>query len=242
MNVHDWAHQGNLENIKKAVSENVEAAVLTDEHGSTPLHYAAMGNQPSIVRYLVSTGADINCTDNYGSTPLHSAAYGNSIECMEELAKLGANPLQLTTHGRSIQDNAKGEAKEVASRLMQIARGDTAVGDARVIENSNGAEVQQAKHRSVESGSKKLRPKANLPPLHLPRNNPAVSSGDIHFEGVVQVGEETHERRATTDTAAPASSCSSSTSATSRVRLELVLLGAALLGNVALIGYLLSRK
>ena len=48
---------------------------VKDNHGMTPLHWAARKGHTTIVEYLLTKGAEINVKDNDGWTPLHFAAY-----------------------------------------------------------------------------------------------------------------------------------------------------------------------
>lgn len=43
---------------------------LQDETGQTAMHYAALGNQPEVIRVLHEKGLDINVRDAEGRTPL----------------------------------------------------------------------------------------------------------------------------------------------------------------------------
>lgn len=46
-----------------------------DEHGRTPLHYAAVACNPDVMELLLQHGADVTATDNHGVTTLHFATY-----------------------------------------------------------------------------------------------------------------------------------------------------------------------
>ncbi len=51
-----------------------------DEHGGTPLHWAAALGRIEMVKQLLSAGADINAPDNHGYTPLDATAYAPDYE------------------------------------------------------------------------------------------------------------------------------------------------------------------
>lgn len=51
-------------------------AKAKDEHGGTPLHWAAVLGRIAIARRLIEAGADVNSKDNHGFTPLDATYYG----------------------------------------------------------------------------------------------------------------------------------------------------------------------
>ena len=61
----------------------------TNEEGTTPLHFAAM-QQPEIIPWLVSQGANVNAKNIGGETPLHYAATFNP-QSVKPLLDAGAN-------------------------------------------------------------------------------------------------------------------------------------------------------
>jgi ankyrin repeat protein len=62
---------------------------LTDS-GSSPLHFAALQNDPSFVMILVSSGAEVNTPNYYLETPLHWAVKEGHQEVVTLLLTLGA--------------------------------------------------------------------------------------------------------------------------------------------------------
>ncbi|WP_265036680.1 ankyrin repeat domain-containing protein [Wolbachia endosymbiont (group A) of Anomoia purmunda] len=64
---------------------------VTDNLGSTPLHWAAYWRNNEVVEYLVEKqNVDINVTDNEGRTPLHWAAYHAKIDLVKYFIERGA--------------------------------------------------------------------------------------------------------------------------------------------------------
>lgn len=55
-----------------------------------PIHSAAAGNYPEIVRMLVANGANVNVKQQAGATPLHSAAQNGNLELLILLLENGA--------------------------------------------------------------------------------------------------------------------------------------------------------
>lgn len=64
---------GNLNGVQQAINSNNNLLNQPDGNGSTPLIIAAMNNQPAIVNYLVSAGAELNIQNSYGATALSVA-------------------------------------------------------------------------------------------------------------------------------------------------------------------------
>ena len=46
----------------------------SNDHGDTPLHFAARAGDQAIARFLLEAGADANARDRQGNSPLHEAA------------------------------------------------------------------------------------------------------------------------------------------------------------------------
>ncbi|KAI1743289.1 ankyrin repeat-containing domain protein [Xylaria scruposa] len=61
-----------------------------DDDLMTPMHYAALHGQPSIIRFLHNRGCDINRTARDGKSPLHQAASDGRLDAVKELLRLGA--------------------------------------------------------------------------------------------------------------------------------------------------------
>jgi len=55
-------------------------AQAKDEHGGTPLHWAAALGRLEMVKLLVASGADVNAPDDHGYTPLDATGYAPDYE------------------------------------------------------------------------------------------------------------------------------------------------------------------
>lgn len=62
-----------------------------NHQGMTPLHQAALCNQPAASDHLIKRGADPNSRNSNDQTPLHLAAYCGSYETVNKLIVNGAN-------------------------------------------------------------------------------------------------------------------------------------------------------
>ena len=62
----------------------------SDNDGDTPLHYAILGTNPTIIcRHLIQKGADPNIDDGEGITPLHLAAHsGKTTDLIDLIVKM----------------------------------------------------------------------------------------------------------------------------------------------------------
>ena len=86
------AHDGPKKHeIIKGLLSRKASLTAKDDDGSTPLFYAANGNQPETVKFLHSLGADINEPDYEGATPLIDSAYLGNLASVKALLELGAS-------------------------------------------------------------------------------------------------------------------------------------------------------
>ncbi|KAI0531922.1 ankyrin repeat-containing domain protein [Xylaria digitata] len=71
-----------------------------DDDLQTPMHYAALSGQSSIIRFLFHHGCDINRTTRGGKSPLHLAVERQRLYAVQELLDLGAE-VKADAHGLS---------------------------------------------------------------------------------------------------------------------------------------------
>ncbi len=102
-----------------------------DAAGRSPLHYAALGNQTTVLNWLLDHAADIRAVDKLGETPLHAAARRFRTEAITRLLDAGADvnarskdgdtPLLLIA--KHAKDADELDAGLVAAAEQLIARG-----------------------------------------------------------------------------------------------------------------------
>jgi ankyrin repeat protein len=61
-----------------------------DKDGNTPLHFASMMGNDSVVHKLLSKGANVNAMDNQGVTPIFLANYCGHGKVVNILRNAGA--------------------------------------------------------------------------------------------------------------------------------------------------------
>lgn len=128
----DAAKTGNLNGVKQCIVQNADINAPNQFKQWTPLHVAvgfARENAISILKYLISAGANVEAKDSDGRTALHLAARSGKIEAlqyllstgvdMETQTNTGATPLLLAVGGGSFQatkvlldSGANAEAKD----------------------------------------------------------------------------------------------------------------------------------
>ena len=97
----DAVNEGKLEKVKELVSEGANPNFKIDD-GSTPLHFAAVGNHEEVVEFLLEKGADINAKKEDGETPLHFAFFMHNKGMVEFLISKGADPKVKDNNGNSV--------------------------------------------------------------------------------------------------------------------------------------------
>ncbi|XP_077535270.1 uncharacterized protein LOC144147094 isoform X2 [Haemaphysalis longicornis] len=105
--LHSACFSGN-KNLFQHIAADHMSLESEDESGNKPIHYAAHGNQPEMIDFLLRSGATINATNNLHHTALHFATKEGFVNCVRELKKhhrvLNAN----------IQDDSGNTALHVA--------------------------------------------------------------------------------------------------------------------------------
>ena len=83
-----------------------------NEHGRTPMHYAAQGTSPALVSVLARAGADLDAADDRGGwTPLHLAAwFSTTPSVVAALLAAGADTAARDDAGRTPWDYARDNA------------------------------------------------------------------------------------------------------------------------------------
>ena len=72
---------------------------VTDRHDNTPLHYAALYGNLSMVQFLWMNGADINCENALKMSPLHFAVNNRQLKIVSFLISNGANLRKFSADG-----------------------------------------------------------------------------------------------------------------------------------------------
>lgn len=101
----------------------LERGARVNQPGWSPIHYAATGPQPQLVRLLLDRGADIDAASPNGSTPLMMAARYGSEDSVGLLLQRGADPKRRNQHELGGVEFARLAGREaLARRLEQLAR------------------------------------------------------------------------------------------------------------------------
>jgi ankyrin repeat protein len=100
----------------------IERGAQVNKSGWSPLHYAATGPEPAVVKLLLDRGAAVDAESPNRSTPLMMAAqYGNEASVDLLLAR-GADPRRRNDRGLDAADFARlARRAALASRLDKLA-------------------------------------------------------------------------------------------------------------------------
>jgi ankyrin repeat protein len=78
-----------LDVLKYLVGEKGADIKAANNHGDTPLHWAAESGKLDVLKFLVEEkGADVKAANNHGDTPLHRAAIFGKWEVVKYLELL----------------------------------------------------------------------------------------------------------------------------------------------------------
>ncbi len=90
--------------------------------GWSPIHYAATGPEPQLVKLLLDRGAEIDAASPNGTTPLMMAAQYGSEESVKLLLQRGADSARRNQRGLGPVDFAKLSGREPVVRLLEQPR------------------------------------------------------------------------------------------------------------------------
>jgi len=88
--VFDLLRKGDILAVKALIEKSPQLVEARDADGLTLLHYAAYGQDPSLVNFLIDKGAKLELAGVRSSTPLHIAASNDRREIVNALLKRGA--------------------------------------------------------------------------------------------------------------------------------------------------------
>src|ERR1700758_2768211 len=71
--IHEAARKGDQAKVIALLKQNPDLVSIKDKFGNSPLHLAALHNQPAIAALLIANGADVNAKNTSGETPLTTA-------------------------------------------------------------------------------------------------------------------------------------------------------------------------
>lgn len=85
-------YYGNLAEVKKMLSENKNLLEEKNQTEFLPLHIAVAVGNSETVKYLIASGAKIDCKGMYGWSPLHLSVMFNQPDIVKTLLKSKADP------------------------------------------------------------------------------------------------------------------------------------------------------
>ena len=114
-----WRRSSAQEDAAKILLERGAEVNLVARNANihvTPLHSAAAGSHPGIVKLLLEHGADPNAAQDGGFTPLHSAAQNDDRESVEALLEAGADPSLASDEGKTPADLAGDATRDLVAQ------------------------------------------------------------------------------------------------------------------------------
>jgi ankyrin repeat protein len=156
--IHDAAHTGNIEAVKKHLASGADLNTK-DSEGGTPLHHAAWNGHKEVAELLIAEGADVNAKSEIHETPLDWAIFRNHTEIAELLRKHGGKTgEELKAAGKPTEPVAEASQPE-----PQTAKApDISIHDAAVMGNIEAVKQHLAAGTDVE-----VKDNNGFTPLHI---------------------------------------------------------------------------
>ena len=161
---------GDLGKVQALLSSDRNLISSCDNHGKTPLHWAAVAGQMEVAKILLANHADIDATNDNDATPLHDAAYWGHRDVAELLLenkadlhvrdRFGNTPLHdAALHGHA--DVAKLLLDRGAEIDTQSDDGWTSLHDAAARDYREVAELLLARGANVDARGKAILPSSD---------------------------------------------------------------------------------
>lgn len=119
--LHLAALKDHAETVDYLLTEPGVVVGATDEHGMTPLHYAATDGSVEAVGQLLRAGADVDAKDAEGRTPLHVSARGLRENAIKVLLQYDADETIATGNGETMAELVSRALGENLSEEVKIA-------------------------------------------------------------------------------------------------------------------------
>ncbi|KAK8834253.1 Transient receptor putative cation channel subfamily A member 1 [Tritrichomonas musculus] len=184
MNIHDAAFKGKKSSVEYNLSLIPQMLNLPDYKDNTPVHYAAMGNQKSMLIYLKDIGADFTLLNSDGLLPIHLISNKSVITTMKDL-------------GLDINErNAAGESLlDIKTRFFDksMIKSMLALGINILEPNPKGAFwIQTALHKEYYAGAMKEEKFVNFVRKQLISNKNAPWNDDPIYQEIIARKDRTH--------------------------------------------------
>jgi ankyrin repeat protein len=108
--IHTAAMRGDVEKVKVLLAENPDLVSSQDEHGWTPLYWAAASGHKDVVALLIANKADVNAFNQH-FTPLHAAVLNHHLDVADLLIASNAQVTIFDAAAGGYVENVKAQLK-----------------------------------------------------------------------------------------------------------------------------------
>ena len=120
---HECFYQGQLQIVEALITQDVIDCDDQDEHGGTPLHYAAYYRAPNLLKIMIPRMFDIDVKNCHGETALCIAVASGVIDSTILLMNAGANlNVQTNTRGTPLRICFIKHRTEVMKAILSFAK------------------------------------------------------------------------------------------------------------------------
>lgn len=109
------ASDGNMQQVKALIENNVHAVNEQDINGYSAIHAAASYGHEELIKYLISIGANVNLRDNDGDTPILIC---EEPEIFLLLKSYGADPTAVNNMGEGIFEKMVEDENDMMIRFL----------------------------------------------------------------------------------------------------------------------------
>lgn len=117
------AKNGDLKQLEALLTKEKVDPNGHDQHGITPIAWAALSDQPKAIALLLKHGAKVNGTNRDGGNALHSAAFLGNVASLEVLVKNKADLSMKNGEGQTPLDVASAEWTQELEGFARLISG-----------------------------------------------------------------------------------------------------------------------
>ena len=110
---------GDVNKVNGLLNKEIINKKINSLNGGTVLSWAAISNQPQVVKQLIEKGANVDARSDYNLTPLIEAAHRGHLEVVRFLLQSGADKTPKNHRGKTAVQIAEAKGQQEVVRILK---------------------------------------------------------------------------------------------------------------------------